>query len=88
VAATVLRLVSFIFWAYRLLIIVRALLPWFGVGYRHPVMAFLIRVTEPVLGPLRRAFPPAGGIDYTPLVALFLLWAIERLVTAMALALL
>ena len=83
----VLDLINLVFWAYRLLIIVRAALPWLGVSHYHPVMSFLIRITEPVLGPVRRVFPPTGGIDYSPLVALFLLWAIERLVNALALTL-
>ncbi len=34
---------------------------------------FLERVTEPVLGPIRRILPNFGNIDLSPLVALILL---------------
>src|SRR3989442_15706767 len=52
------------------LIILRALLSWIpSVDYRHPLMSLLIRVTDPILVPVRRLLPPAGGFDLSPLVA-------------------
>ena len=46
------------------LIIIRALLSWIpSVDYRHPLMSLLIRVTDPILLPVRRVLPPAGGFD-------------------------
>jgi YggT family protein len=82
-----LSLLHLLFWLYRLAVILRALLPWFGVGYYHPAMRILIQITEPVLGPLRRALPATGGIDFSPLVALFLLWAVEAVLNTVALSL-
>ncbi|TET52302.1 MAG: YggT family protein, partial [Anaerolineales bacterium] len=73
-----LELVALIFWVYRLAIIIRALLPWFGIDRYSPVMQFLIRITEPLLGPLRRYLPPSRNLDFTPLVAILLLWAAEQ----------
>ena len=32
---------------------------------------FVWSITEPILGPIRRALPMAGGIDFSPLIALF-----------------
>ena len=84
-AEVVVDLAGLLFWAYRLAIIIRAVLPWLGVSRHHPAMILLIRITEPVLRPLRRAVPPAGGIDFSPLVALFLLWAIEFLLNTLVL---
>jgi len=56
------------------LIIIRALLSWIpSVDYRHPLMSLLIRVTDPILLPVRRLLPPAGGFDLSPLVAILLL---------------
>jgi len=56
------------------LIIIRALLSWIpSVDYRHPLMSLLIRVTDPILLPVRRVLPPAGGFDLSPLVAILLL---------------
>jgi YggT family protein len=57
---------------YTLLIFVRIVLSW-GVSYMNPLMRFLVRVTEPVLGPARRLIPPIGMFDISPIVVLFLL---------------
>jgi YggT family protein len=81
-----LRLINVLFTVYSLAIIARSLLPWFRMDYYHPVMRFLIRITEPVLAPLRRYIPPMGGLDFTPTVALLLLWFVERLLRALIVA--
>jgi YggT family protein len=72
-------LIDWLFTLYSVAIIVRALLPWFRVDPYHPVMRFLIQITEPLLALLRRYIRPAGGFDFTPMVALLILW-IARLI--------
>jgi len=86
VVAFLLQLINLLFTFYTLAIIARALLPWFRISYYHPVMRFLIRITEPVLAPLRRYVPPVGGLDFTPMLALLLLWLAERLLRALIIA--
>jgi YggT family protein len=67
-------LVSDVAQILALLIIVRALLSWFpSVDYEHPVVRAIIRVTDPVLLPIRRIVPPLGGLDVTPIAALLLI---------------
>ena len=61
---------------YILLIIIRVIFSW-GVDYRNRVMRFLIDVTEPLLGPLRRMIPPLGWIDISPFVAILVLWIFQ-----------
>lgn len=73
------QLVYWIFTLYSLAFIARAFLSWFRVSYYHPVARFLIQVTEPLLAPLRRYIPPRGGLDFTPMVALLILWLVEQL---------
>jgi len=82
-----LRLINVLFTVYSLAIIARSLLPWVGIDRYHSVMRFLIRITEPVLAPLRRYIPPMGGLDFSPTVALLLLWFVERLLRALIVAL-
>ena len=78
--ALALVLVGWVFRLYSIAIIARALLPWFRVDYYHPVMRFLIRITEPLLAPLRRRIQPMGGLDLTPMVALLILWIAELII--------
>jgi YggT family protein len=43
-------------------------------------MRFLIRITEPLLGPLRRTIPPVGRFDISPLVALLIIYILQQVV--------
>ncbi len=56
------------------LIIVRAVLSWVPtLDYGHPVIRLIVRITDPVLVPVRHVVPPIGGMDLSPLVAIILL---------------
>jgi YggT family protein len=41
------------------------------------VAEFLYRITEPLLGPIRRRLPNFGGLDISPIILFFLLLLIE-----------
>jgi len=62
---------------YSLLIFARIVFSW-GVSSINPVMRFLIRATEPVLGPFRRLIPPLGMFDISPIVVLILIQLFQR----------
>jgi YggT family protein len=78
-----LRLLNIAFTLYEFAIVARALLPWFRISPYHPVMRFLIQITEPLLAPIRRNLPTVGGLDFSPMVALLILWAVEMLLQRM-----
>jgi YggT family protein len=40
----------------------------------------LFRLTEPLLGPIRRVLPDLGGIDISPVILLIGLWFVQNLV--------
>ena len=68
--------INIIEWLLRLLtfaIIARALLSWFSPGYNNPIVRILDEITDPILSPLRKIIPAFGGIDFTPIIAIFLL---------------
>ncbi|HLF71851.1 MAG TPA: YggT family protein [Dehalococcoidia bacterium] len=58
-----------------LLIFIRAILSFFPgiVNPRGSISEFLYTVTEPVLAPIRAILPSMGGIDLSPMVAIFVL---------------
>ncbi|HKC66188.1 MAG TPA: YggT family protein [Pyrinomonadaceae bacterium] len=62
---------------YSLLIIVRIVFSW-GVSSVNPMMRFLIRATEPVLGPFRRIIPPVGMFDISAFIVLILIQLFQR----------
>ena len=56
---------------YVLVIFARILLSWFPISNGGPMETIynaIYAVTEPVLGPVRRALPPMGGFDFSPIV--------------------
>jgi YggT family protein len=81
--SVVLRFISIAFTLYEFAIVARVLLPWFRVSPYHPAMQFLIQITEPLLAPIRRNLPTIGGFDFSPMVALLILWAAELLLRRM-----
>lgn len=65
---------------YSLAIFVRIILSWGTVSYRNRIMRFLINITEPLLGPLRRYVPPVGAFDISPIVAFVIIWLMQAAV--------
>jgi YggT family protein len=62
---------------YMLIILVRIVLTWFPIDPDGAVAAFaglLFILTDPILGPLRRALPPlrigSVALDLSPIIAL------------------
>jgi YggT family protein len=45
----------------------------------------LFRLTEPVLGPIRRFLPDLGGLDISPIIAILLIYFIRYLIVYYAL---
>jgi YggT family protein len=62
-----------------LAIFARAILSWFPIDPRNPVVSFLHEITEPILAPLRQVLPRIGFLDLSPLVAIILLQVVARL---------
>jgi YggT family protein len=65
---------------YTLVIFVRIIFSFVAVSYGNPLMRFLYRTTEPLLGPLRRMVPPLGMFDVSPIVAFIILWLCQAAV--------
>jgi YggT family protein len=90
----VIQIVSYAFMIYEFLILIRVLLSWVNAGgysrwTYHPIVRWLYRLTDPVLVPLQRLIPPLGGaIDISPMIALFLLEIIRRIVVSVLVTLL
>jgi len=68
------KLLLAILQVYSYLVLARAVLSWVNPSPRHELLVWVIRLTEPVLAPLRRAIP-LSGIDISPMVA----WVLIRI---------
>lgn len=66
-------LVSTLFTLYILVILLRFLLQLTRADFYNPLSQFVVKVTSPVLRPLRRLIPGWRGIDVASLVAMLVL---------------
>jgi YggT family protein len=80
---TVYRMIETIFWLMDLAILLRVLFSWVNADPFNPLVRFTYQVTEPLLAPLRRFIPPFGGLDITPVVALFILDLARRILATL-----
>ena len=84
----VVRVVQALFSVYSTCLIARTFLEMV-LGPYHAAVVILRRITEPVLAPIRRYVPPlrsgAMAWDMSPIVALVLLWLVERIVVVVLL---
>ena len=70
-------LIETVFELYILAVMLRFLLQLFRADFYNPISQFLIKVTTPVLRPLRRWIPGFAGIDVAALALMAILKFIE-----------
>jgi YggT family protein len=59
---------------YVALMIIRVLLSWFpNINWYDPPFSILSQLTDPYLNLFRSIIPPLGGIDFSPMIAFFVL---------------
>ena len=68
-----------LFDVYSLVVIGAVILSWTKLPPSHPAAQFVGSLTEPALRPIRRALPPMGGVDFSPMVLLIGLQFLRRL---------
>jgi YggT family protein len=70
-------------WLLLITLALRAILSWFPLapgGIASQVNGVVFRITEPLLGPLRRALPPVGMIDLSFMVVFIVVIVFQRFV--------
>ena len=66
--------------ALVLAIFVRVIMSWVPMRLPFGLNELLWNVTEPVLAPIRRYMPIAGGMDFSPLIALLLIQILASII--------
>lgn len=70
-------LVSWTFTILKAALVVRVISSWLPISPYSRWVHWSYRLSEPILGPLRRVVPALGGLDLTPIVAYILLNILE-----------
>ncbi|KQN64604.1 YggT family protein [Erwinia sp. E602] len=61
-----------VFWV----IIIRSLMSWVSQG-RNPVDMVMVQLTEPLMAPIRRIIPAMGGIDFSAMAVILILYMLN-----------
>lgn len=75
----VFQLISFLFEAYKIILVIRIVLTWMPHNRNHFIIEKIYNLTDPYLNIFRSLNINFGGIDFSPIVAFFVLSFIQRL---------
>ncbi len=67
------KLLFMLIYVYIFVIIIQAIISWIQPGSYSPFTVLLYQLSEPLVRPVRRYIPAAGGIDWSLLIILILL---------------
>jgi YggT family protein len=67
---------------YMWVVIIAALVSWVNPDPYNPIVRFLYAATEPVLRPIRRRLPVMGGIDFSPLIVIAVIYFLKYFLVA------
>jgi YggT family protein len=68
---------------YNILILARVFASWIIRNPYNRLYHFLLTITEPLLGPIRRILPPMMGLDFSPIIAFFILNLLTKLISSL-----
>ena len=75
------KLVKLVLYIFIASIFIQVIISWVSPGTYNPIAALTASLTDPLMRPLRRVVPPAGVIDFTPMIMLFLLFIVLRILS-------
>jgi YggT family protein len=76
IVRTLLSMLLFVF-------MLRVLLQWARADFRNPLAQAVVKITNPLVMPLRRLLPPVGKIDTSSIVAVLIVAALGELILSL-----
>lgn len=67
------NLLKTVIYVHMFIIIVQIIISWVNPGAYNPITVLMYQLSEPILKPARRLIPPAGGFDFSPMIAIIVL---------------
>ena len=78
------QFVNILAWILFVAILIRSIISWTNLEQSNPLVVIIYQITEPILAPIRRLLPSFGGLDLSPVVAIIIIFVIQRIVIAFA----
>ena len=76
-------MISIIYIAFEILtyiIFIRVILSWFPHNPYQPLIKLIYQISNPILNPIRNFVSPIGGIDISPIIAIFIIQLIKNII--------
>lgn len=75
------QIVSVSFDVFYWMMIGRVILSWISPGVNNKWVAFVVEITDYILEPIKKFIPTTmGGVDFSPILAIFLLSYLKRFI--------
>ena len=79
IASTLAYVVDMAFEVYIFILFARVICSWIRVNPYGKVFQFIFSLTEPLLAPIRRLMPKTMMLDFSPMILMFVLIILQRL---------
>ncbi|MBQ6811349.1 MAG: YggT family protein, partial [Firmicutes bacterium] len=76
---TLVYFVDIAFEVYIIILFARVISSWFRVNPYGKFYQFIFSLTEPLLAPIRRLMPKGMGLDFSPMILMFILIFLQRM---------
>ena len=83
-AWSVIAVIGLLVKIYFFALLAMIILSWVAPGVSSPASHLMHQITEPVLAPFRRALPPMGGLDFSPILVFVLITIVQILLRNIA----
>jgi len=77
------QLIDILIGLYVTVILLRFFLQYFRADFYNPLSQFTVKATDPLIKPLRKIIPGFGGIDFSSLVAAYLVILLKSIVLSL-----
>jgi YggT family protein len=78
-------IIGFVETALVVLIFARIAVSWIGLSPWHPVVKWLRIIVDPILAPFRRILPNFSGIDFSPILAIVIIYFVAQILQTLVL---
>ncbi len=73
-------LIDILFQLYATVLLLRVLLQWARADFYNPISQFIVKITNPLVKPLRRLIPGFWGIDLATVLLVIVVLAIKTMI--------
>ena len=61
-------------------IIIVIVVSWIAPQSYNPAVSLLRQISDPLMAPFRKIIPPMGGLDFAPMLAMFVIHVLRTIV--------